>query len=316
MMETLALTLPFFALVGSGFGAGRVGLLKGDAVQGLNLFVFYFALPALLFRATATRPLGELFEPTYALAYTLAGLAAFALTMAGGRVLFRLPLAECAVQGQAGSVGNVGFLALPLLLGVLGEKAAPPILLGWMIDLIILVPAAIVLLEIARHRDTGIAWGPFAGKVVRGVVLNPFVASIAVGIAYHASGLPLFAVLDTFSNLLARAAGPAALFALGATLAGRPLSESIHEAGYLSLAKLLGHPALMWVTLTYLFPVDPFWAVTATLVAAAPVAGNVYIIAANYGVYVVRASSAILISTALAVITFSVLVGYLTRTLP
>lgn len=311
MSQTLALTLPFFALIGAGYGAGRGGLVAGDGVRGLNLFVFYFALPALLFRATWAKPLGEMVAPDFALAYTAAGLTAFALTALAGRVLFRLPLAACAVQGQAASVGNVGFLALPLLLAVLGEAAAAPVLLGWMIDLIVLVPLSIVVLEIARHKGSGISWPAFAAKVARGVVLNPFVASIAVGILYHAAGLPRFAVLDTFTDLLARAAGPAALFTLGATLAGRPMAESLAEAGFLSAAKLLVHPALMAGAMALWFDGDPLWATAAILVASAPVAGNVYVVAAGYGVYAVRASTAIVVSTGLAVVTFSLMVGYL-----
>ena len=111
--------------------------------------------------------------------------------------------------------------------------------------------------------------------------------------------------------MLAKAAGPAALFTLGATLAGRPFSDLVAEAVYLSTAKLILYPLVMWFAMTHLFDVDPFWAMTATLVAAAPVAGNVYVIAAGYNVYPVRASSAILVSTGIAVISFSLLSGWL-----
>ena len=316
MLNTLAITLPFFALVGCGYLAGRHGVLGGkdntaEAVKGLNMFVLHFALPALLFRTTATRGIGEMFEGAYVLAFFLAGLITFAATALVGRALFNLNAAESALQGQAGSVGNVGFLALPLLLALLGEEAGAPIVLGWMVDMVLLVPLSITVIEATRHHGQGNNWLSFFAKVAKGVVFNPFVLWVVAGVAYSAAGLPLVKPLDTVADLLAKAAGPAALFALGATLSARPLSESLGEATYLSLAKLLVYPAIMWVMMTQVFNIDAFWATVAILVAAAPVAGNVYIIASGYGIYMVRASSAILVSTGLAVVTFSVLTAML-----
>ena len=311
MGQTFSIVLPFFALIGCGWLAGRRTWLGSGAAEGLTLFVFTFALPALIFRSAATRPLGELFEPTYALAYLLAGLFIFGFTAVSGRFLFRLSLAECAVQGQAASVGNVGFLALPLLLAVMGDEAAPPILLGWMIDMIVLVPAAITILEISKNRGAPGSLSTVAAKVIRGVSLNPFVLALTGGIGYGATGLSLPLALDTFTDLLGRAAGPVALFALGLTLAGRPLADSLKEATFLSVIKLLLYPAVMGVAMTQLFDVPPLWATAAILLAAAPVAANVYVIAASYGVYAVRASSSVLVSTAIAVVSFSVLTAWM-----
>ena len=55
MLRVLEVTLPVFALVFCGFFGQRGGLLPAQAVQGLNAFVFYFALPAMLFRVIATQ---------------------------------------------------------------------------------------------------------------------------------------------------------------------------------------------------------------------------------------------------------------------
>jgi malonate transporter len=71
--------------------------------------------------------------------------------------------------------------------------------------------------------------------------------------------------------------------------------------------KLIIHPAALFLTTTMLFDVQPLWATAALLGAALPIAANVFIVARQYDVYVARTSSAILVSTAVSMISVSVL---------
>jgi predicted permease len=305
MQNIIAITLPFFALICCGYLAGRRGLLSEEGIKGLNTFVFYFALPCLIFSSLASKPLAEILNPDFMGAYLSASITVFAAAAFLARTLFKATLGMSALHGQAASVGNVGYLALPLITALLGPEAALPVVLGWLVDLIVLVPLSIALLEVDRHA-TG-AWMDFTRNVVKGVVLNPFVLSILAGVLYAASGFEIPVPLAAFTGLLGKAAGPCALFALGATLASRPLSGALSEAASMSAFKLIVHPGLMWVSMVMIFKVEPLWAAAAILTAAAPVAGNVYIVAQSFGIFVLRASTAILLSTVLAVLTLSVL---------
>ena len=306
----ITITLPFFALIGCGYVAGRKGLLGDEGIKGLNAFVFYFALPCLIFGSLAAKPLSDIVNPEFMSAYLAASIAVFAAASFMGRLLFKGNLAISALQGQAASVGNVGYLALPLITALLGVEATLPVVLGWLVDLVILVPLSIALLEI--NKQTGGAWNDFLTKVIKGVVFNPFVLSILAGVLYATSGLAVPAPLASFTGLLGKAAGPCALFALGVTLAGRPISEGLGEALYMSAFKLFIHPTVMWVSMVLIFKIEPLWATAAVLTAAAPVAGNVYIVAQSFGIYVLRASTSVLISTAIAVLSFSALAALLT----
>jgi predicted permease len=67
----------------------------------------------------------------------------------------------------------------------------------------------------------------------------------------------------------------------------------------------------MYLATTYLFDVDPLWATVAILGASLPVAANVFIVAKQYDTYVDRASSAILVSTIVSVVTVSALLTVL-----
>ncbi len=108
------------------------------------------------------------------------------------------------------------------------------------------------------------------------------------------------------------AATPGALFAIGASLAGKT-AERISVAGWLTFCKLVLHPAAVALAALVIFPVaDPFAATVMISAAALPVAGNVYMLAQHYGVAPQRVSAAILVSTAVSIVTVSVIIGLLT----
>jgi len=75
---------------------------------------------------------------------------------------------------------------------------------------------------------------------------------------------------------------------------------------------LILHPLFVGLAVLVLFPVEPYAAGVAISAAALPVAGNVYILAQHYGVAPQRVSAAILISTALSIVTVSVVIGWVT----
>jgi len=314
MLGTIGITLPFFALIGCGYLAGRTKIIPRGGVEGLTAFVFYFALPALLFRSLALKPLGDVFEPDFMWAYALAGLSVYAVAAVMGRVLFRATLGEVALFGHSASIGNVGFLALPLVVAVLGEEARVPVILCLFIDLVVLLPVTIILLEASKHRNA--ALGDFARNVGRGVLINPFVLSIAAGVIASALGVRLADPVDLFTRLLGSAAGPAALFALGGSLGSSLAMRTAKDGGggavvYMTVFKLAVYPAVMWLVMTRIFEITPLWAAAAILTAAAPIAANVFVVAGAYDQNTERVSAAILVSTAAAVITFSALAGVL-----
>jgi predicted permease len=59
MHHLVAVTLPFFALVLCGHLAASRRVLPEAAVPGLNAYVLFFALPCLLFRFGASKPLAN-----------------------------------------------------------------------------------------------------------------------------------------------------------------------------------------------------------------------------------------------------------------
>ena len=81
MFDILLVTFPFFALVLAGYAATRRGWLDLQAIPGLNAFVLYFALPALLFRFGSTTPIAQLLDAAVFGVYLLVALLLVALVV-------------------------------------------------------------------------------------------------------------------------------------------------------------------------------------------------------------------------------------------
>ena len=302
MIEIFLKTLPFFGLIGLGWAAGRLRFFPPEATAWLTKFVFYFALSAMLFRFTATLPIEELFDPAFFAAYLTASLAVWGLGFAVAKFRAR-PLAEAAMEAHTAMTGNTGFLGVPMLVVLLGPKAAGPVLMVLAADMIVFSTLITLIVTYARHRRVALA------PLALGLAKNPMIVSMVAGLGWALLHLPMPGPLEEFMKILGGAATPGALFAIGASLAVRT-AETLGAALWLSAAKLVLHPLAVAVAAFLIFPVEPFAAGVMVAAAALPVAGNVYILAAHFGVAPQRVSTAILISTAVSILSIPAVIAW------
>ncbi len=307
MIDVLLQTLPFFALIAVGYGAGRTGFFTPDATAYLTKFVFYFALSAMLFRFSANLSLAEILDWQFVFAY-LCGTMFVYLIATGVALLRRRGVEEAAVEAQCAVIGNVGFLGIPMLVLLLGEGAIGPVMLVLAVDLIVF--GSLIVILITGSRDGRMSLGVLR-TVGIGLLKNPMIVSISLGLIVSAFGLPIPKPANEFLSLLGAAATPGALFAIGASLATKS-AERVAVAGWLSFAKLVLHPSAVAFAALFMFTVDPYAAGVMIAAAALPVAGNVYILAQHYGVAPSRVSASILISTAASIFTVSAVIAFVT----
>ncbi|MEL6607900.1 MAG: AEC family transporter [Pseudomonadota bacterium] len=305
MLAIFLKTLPFFALIGLGYGAGRTRFFTEEATAYLTKFVFYFALSAMLFRFSADLSLGAIWDWPFVWAY-LWGSAIVYLIATGVALLRWISIEEAAVEAQCAVIGNVGFLGIPMLALLLGEPAIGPVMMVLAIDLIIF--GSLIVILITGSRDGRMSLG-ILRTVGRGLLSNPMIVSISLGLAWSATGMDLPRPVLEFVDILGSAATPGALFAIGASLAYKS-AEKIQVAGWLSFCKLVLHPMAVAFAALVMFDVEPYAAGVMIAAAALPVAGNVYILAQHYGVAPTRVSASILISTAVSVLTVSAVIAW------
>ncbi|MEP2783151.1 MAG: AEC family transporter [Pseudoruegeria sp.] len=307
MVEIFLKTLPFFGVIALGYGAGRTQFFSEDATAYLTKFVFFFPLSAMLFKFAAHLDIGDVWDWNYIFAYLL-GTSVIYIVATTIALIRQRGVAEAAVEAQCAVIGNVGFLGIPMLALLLGPAAVPYVMMLLAVDLIVFSSVIVILLSGSRQGGLHLGLLKTAGA---GLLRNPMVVSMALGLSWSAFALPIPDPVDAFLDLLSGAATPGALFAVGASLASKS-AERLSIAGYLSFFKLVVHPAAIAFCALVLFPVPPFAAGVMIAAAALPVAGNVFMLAQHYGVAPQRASASILISTVLSILTLPLVIGWVT----
>ncbi len=309
MLSVLLITFPFFALVLCGYLAARGGILPQPAIPGLNAFVLYFALPCMLYRFGASTPIGQLLDPAVAGVYLLC-----ALVMVGGTVtltLRRQGWNDAAFGALVAAFPNTGFMGVPLLVALLGAQSAGPAIVTMVVDMIITTSLCIALSRLDGAGTHGV--GVALKNAFKGMATNPMPWAIALGAIASALQFTLPGPLDKTVAMLADAASPVALFTIGAVLARSQMNlhERVLARDYVpvALAKLLVHPLLVWAVGTAAIalgvPLTPFALTVLVLLAALPSASNVSLLAERFGAHNGRIAHIILVSTALAFLSFS-----------
>lgn len=316
MLAILLVTFPFFALVLCGYIAARREMLPHVAIPGLNAFVLYFALPCMLYRFGSTTPVAQFADPGLIGVYFVCAVAMVALTI--GASVRRVGWNNGAFGGLVASFSNTGYMGVPLLVALLGDGAAGPAIVTILIDLLFTSSVCIALSRLDSAGTHGAAIA--ARNALRGVLANPMPWAIVLGALSSAVGLKLWGPIGQTVGLLADAASPVALFTIGAVLA-RSRAAAVADRHTrdelpLALTKLLVHPLLMYGVgrgaIALGVPLSAFVLTVMTLVAALPSASNVVMLAERFGADSGRIARIILISTALAFLTFSGAVAILT----
>lgn len=75
--------------------------------------------------------------------------------------------------------------------------------------------------------------------------------------------------------------------------------------------KLVVHPAVTFILVYWVFTMDPLWAKVTVLESALPMGASCFIIAQRFGVLVGVTSSATVLTTAISVISVSLLLPFL-----
>ncbi len=294
------------------------------AIPGLNAFVLFFSLPCMLYRLGANTPIAQLLDPSVVAMYLLCALimVGFVVTVTRhGRIGWN----DAAFGALVGAFPNTGFMGVPLVVALLGPRAAGPAILLVLLDMVVTTSLCIALSRLDGDGGTGTSAGQAAKNALKGVAANPLPWSILLGAVVSALQLELPSPLVQTVGLLADAASPVALFTIGAVLARSQMmaqSGEAHPVHWLEVVpvaaiKLFLHPVLVLLVgagaIQMGMPLDRFALTVVVLLAALPSASNVSLLAERFGADNGRIARIILVSTAAAFFTFSGAVALITR---
>jgi malonate transporter len=293
----------------TGYLAGRSKLLSTAASEVLSRFVFTIALPALIFASLSSITIAEFFNWRYIGALGGGMLAMFCIGMTVARYLFPGSLTAISLHGLTAMYSSTAYIGLPLILTVFGDAARVPGIIGAIITGLVFAPLAIVLAEFDKNRGGSFRiWPPLFTVFTR----PPIIATVA-GLSVAAAGIDLPLPITTFFELLGGAFVPCALFAAGLFIAGCSVRGATAEISWLVCAKLVLHPLITWWLAYRVFELEGILPAVAVVQAALPSGVPVFVLAQQYKTFVTRSSAAIVISTAISVVTLSALFLFLSR---
>lgn len=284
----LTVTFPFFALIAAGYASVQWRWLPADAVRALNAFVLYVALPCMLFKFSAGLDLETLWRQPFLLIWGAAGIGLFLLLLLFGR-LRRVLWRDLSFVALVGVFPNTGFMGVPLLVSILGPRAATPGVAIVMFDMIVTSS-----LSVATSTFDGHGWASartaLAGAL-RGVFSNPMLGSMLAGMFMALMHWKPGPVWHEPIWMMADAATPVALFTIGAILARSRREGSggnrREDVVPFIAAKLALHPLMMLAAIALAsragWGVEPWMQQALVLMAALPSASNVSFLAERMG---------------------------------
>jgi hypothetical protein len=146
-------------------------------------------------------------------------------------------------------------------------------------------------------------------RTFRNLARHPLILATAAGVVGGLGTVTPPPPVQSVVDLLAGATVPCALFALGGSLVGVPVSHARREVAVLTALKLVVHPLLVALMAYLVVPLEPTAAMGTVIVAALPTGAMVFVLAQRYETYVLRSSTAVLATHVVSVVTVSLLLA-------
>ena len=302
MSILLQVILPVFLVIGFGYLAVWQKWFSDSGVEALMKFTQTFAIPCLLFRAVSTLDLGQTFHFALLGSFYFGAVCGFCLGLFGARFLFKRTWDDSVAIGFCCLFSNSVLLGLPITERAYGTAALTANFAIIAVHAPICYGIGITIMELVRGR--GSSAQELLRKVLQAIFKNALVIALGLGFFVNLLGIILPVILTDGLDLLANAALPAALFGLGGVLVRYRPEGDLRVIFYICAISLLVHPSLVWITGRY-FDLSETDFRSAILTAAMAPGINAYIFANMYGTARRVAASAVLISTALTILTAS-----------
>lgn len=295
----MGIILPVFGIMAAGYGATFTPVFDEAARRGLAQFVFYFAIPIMLFYKLATAELPDELHAGYLIAFYLAAGLTFAASLPLYRWITGEPMRELVLCGFGGIYGNVVLVGIPVVLAAFGNAGAVPLFLLISFHTTVQYTFITVLIEGWARGDGD--WRRLPAKVAKSLSTNPILLSIVAGALYNQSGLLLPELIDRWAALFGQAGIPCALFSLGASLSGYRINGRVGLVLAMTSVKLLLMPAIFWLLATLFLTMPPLYLAVGMILAAMPAGVNTYLFAVRYAQSEAEVAATVLLSTLLAI---------------
>lgn len=235
--------MPLFILILLGYFLRVRKMVNDDFVRMGTKIVFNIALPLLLFMQIATADLSSVFNPKlilYCVGGTIVILALLILLVP--RFIKDRPSCGAFIQGIYR--GNLAILGVALAISMFGEEGAAPTALVLSFIVPIYNVMAVVILTIFGPGTDGKDKVP-VGKIVKGVVTNPLIIGIVLGLPFSLLHIELPELFVKCVNPITSLNTPLALICLGGQCTIQTVKDNLKLSLIAVGIKLVVIPVLM-----------------------------------------------------------------------
>jgi predicted permease len=300
-IETLAIVLPIFLVIGLGTLLKRLELFNDAFLRQTNRLVYIVFLPLLLFYKIGKADFTSSFNAPLVIGSSITIAAGFAITYYYTVKRQYSP----AIRGsfsQGSFRGNLAYIGLAICLNAYGETGLTKagILMGFLVPILNLFAILALLLPHHGEREEK---NP---SLVTQALLNPLIIASFLGIIWSYWKLPIPAIIDRSLFITTGLALPLALLAIGGSFSLERLKGDLQLAGLATTIKLIILPLIATLLLLPL-GVTGIDLGIGVLMAGTPAATATYIMAQQMKGDAELAGSIVMLSTLVSAVSYTIL---------
>ena len=308
-MNAFIIIAPVFAILVLGYGLGRTNLFPENSSKAIITFVWYVAVPALLFRSMATNPTPNGAELLLIFGYYSGLFFVYFLAMLIMGYIFKRPIDERASFAFSCCFANGIFIGLPIIESMYGSEGVRLLLIIISVHSFSLITTSTLFVETSRQGAHVLH--KVAATTLTSLLKNPILIALFVGLSWAGLDLPFPELLDRMTAFPAAAAAPCGLFAAGMALSNVKIAGDVKQAATGSFLKLIVLPLVVYGSTKYLYGLPEVWVGVATMLAAMPSGIIAYSFAAEYHAAPRRSASIVMLSTGIGALSLSALINIL-----
>ncbi len=314
MIELIGITSSFFAIIALGAFTKYVGLFDEKSSQIFSNFAFYVALPPMIITSILANPIKSFINFDYIVRFEIATLIVFLFSFTVAKFIIRLKRNENSIFALNATYSNYGYIGIPLVILLFGPRAIVPASLILVFDIAFVL--SLVAIFSNNFKNTSLCLKLMIA--LKSILKNPVIISCLIGLLLLFFEINLGNIPQSILNILAGAAVPSALFAIGIIIFSKNIEKAYSELIFISFVKLIIHPLLVislfffWST-DELKMLDKIWFQVAIIFSCLPVAATVFPVSQYYRSYILKTSSAIIITTLISIVTVPIVLILVTN---
>lgn len=297
-MFSLNATMPLFLMMVLGYFLHKTPLLDDSFANKMNNFVFKVALPVQLFKNLADSDFHSVWNTKIVIFSFLVSLVSIAIVFGCSFLLKDRSLQ--AEFTQASYRSSQALLGSALMTNLYGSTGSLALILIGAVPLYNVAAVTLLTIMVPGGRLTR----KTILKTLKGIITNPIILGILVGLLWSLLGIPQPAIFSRCVSNLAATATPLGLIALGASIDLKKATACLKPTLMCTAFKLVIFPALFLPLAVWIGCRGELLAVMLVMLGS-PTTVSCFSMARSMGHEGTLSSSTVMVTTLLSAFTFT-----------